>query len=112
MPQGRAETSGLVVLSGESHCGAPEAKGFWIWTLELASSGPLVFVGVRGDCDEKAGAGLEDGKEGRDTDAAPQLAAQRRCCVWNGGRERFLSETITLTGFKRGQTATASFRRC
>ena len=93
MPQVRAETRGFVVRSGDSHCGAPEAGRVFGSELELASVGSLVLRSFWADCDQRAGAGRQEGKEGRSPLAVPQLAAQRVLCLDSPGVIDFQVDT-------------------
>ena len=93
VPQVRAETRGFVVRSGKSHCGAPEAGGGFGSELELASVEPLVFVPLWADRDQRAGAGRQEGKEGRSPLPPLQLAAQQVLCLDSPGWNRFPVDT-------------------
>ena len=102
VPQVRAETRGFVVRSGDSHCGAPEAGGGFGSELELASVEPLVLVRLWADCDQRAGAGRQEGKEGRSPLAALQLTAQQVLWLDSPGWNRFPSISMTSTVDRAG----------
>ena len=93
MPQVRAETRGFVVRSGDSHCGAPEAGGGFGSELALVSVEPLVLVRLWADCDQRAGACRQEGKDGRSPLVALQLTAQRVLCLDSPGVIDFQLDT-------------------
>ena len=88
---GKGGDKRFVVRSGDSHCGAPEAGRGFGSELELASVGSLVLVPLWADRDQRAGAGRQEGKEGRSPLVASQLAAQQVVLCLDSGADDFPS---------------------
>ena len=99
---GKGGDKRFVVRSGDSHCGAPEAGGGFGSELELASVGSLVLSCFWADRDQRAGAGRQEGKEGRSPLAALQLTAQQVLWLDSPGWNRFPSISMTSTVDRAG----------